>query len=553
MDYCFCLHFDCIPKENPLLPPLRFFCSPLHSSPPPLLYVSANSTDLCTRAVNTVLDAVNNGTASILVRGSGKAADLLADAVLIRFAKGHKHFIPPGKLEQNQRSFLRFLTDHFGLDEDKDLMSNEDSDEYKCYNFTRIMEMMADFSNVDKSAIKDEERRKGIQRDAAALIRSYELPTENTDNVEMIRRALAAVVTNKCWVFNLHDPEPNAIDFKGSLLHCLLNGIGRGRKDNASALQAKLKYSILWQREDILYYSMKKSGLKNRDFRQFVEVLNNSYMLALARNNVRAAKMLLEHGASIDIFRIKMLGQEQEMDMLRTLGQGGDSFTLSLGLHSSQITATAKKKKSDLHAMRRWSQLIRMSKGEQTPDHVMALSSDLKDEYVNEGYNCLRALTSFFKTMFVRQEESVQEAGETDIVALTEPFSLHIRRKLYKQLTERERELKKLVKRQELEGQLTHTIKYMKDYKRTIILQSFYTKVLGSLFRYKLGTDGPYADLFLWNVLMNRREMSEFFWQETVRPVLYAITVRDGGRRCETRSREGGVQRGEGAAAERGA
>eukprot|EP00960_Hanusia_phi_P050098 759997-Hanusia_phi.AAC.1 len=435
-------------------------------------------------------------------------------------------------MEPSQRSFLHVLTQHFGLDEERDMINNEESDDYKCYDFRRIVEMMSNFSNVAESSIKDEEKRRCIQQDAAALIRSYELPADNQDNVDLIRRALAAALTNKCWVFNLHDPEPNAIDFKGSLLQCLLNGVGRGRKDNASALQAKLKYSILWDREDILYYTIKKSGLKNRDLRQFVEVLNSSYILALARNNMRAAKMLLEHGANMDIFRFKMLGQKQEMEMLKSLGQEGASL-FPFGLQSSELTVAMKKKKSDLNAMERWAQLLKMSKGEQSSDHVSTLSADLKDEYVADGNKVLGTIAVVLQRLQLKQEEEVLEAGEADIVSLTEPFSHTIRRKLYKQLSQREQDLKARVKGQGLRMEEKQTIGHLKDYKKAIILQSLYTKVLGSLFRYKLGTDGPYADLFLWNVLMNRREMSEFFWVETVHPVLYAITVRAGdGRRA---------------------
>jgi hypothetical protein len=38
-------------------------------------------------SIQTVHDAVKHGTPALLVRGSGKAADLLADATLLQFSK----------------------------------------------------------------------------------------------------------------------------------------------------------------------------------------------------------------------------------------------------------------------------------------------------------------------------------------------------------------------------------------------------------------------------------------------------------------------------------
>jgi len=32
--------------------------------------------------------------------------------------------------------------------------------------------------------------------------------------------------------------------------------------------------------------------------------------------------------------------------------------------------------------------------------------------------------------------------------------------------------------------------------------------------RYRMGIEGPYTDLFFWNVLLNRLEMADVLWQQ---------------------------------------
>ena len=47
----------------------------------------------------------------------------------------------------------------------------------------------------------------------------------------------------------------------------------------------------------------------------------------------------------------------------------------------------------------------------------------------------------------------------------------------------------------------------LKVNRNLIILQGMYRAILGQQFRYKIGMQGADFDLFLWNILMNRREM----------------------------------------------
>ncbi|KAJ1481845.1 hypothetical protein T484DRAFT_1805932, partial [Baffinella frigidus] len=65
-------------------------------------------------SIQTVLDSVKIGTPALLVRGSGKAADLLADATLLQFAEGHcdmKHtkYLTVSAMTREQKIFHAFI------------------------------------------------------------------------------------------------------------------------------------------------------------------------------------------------------------------------------------------------------------------------------------------------------------------------------------------------------------------------------------------------------------------------------------------------------------
>ena len=52
-----------------------------------------------------------------------------------------------------------------------------------------------------------------------------------------------------------------------------------------------------------------------------------------------------------------------------------------------------------------------------------------------------------------------------------------------------------------------------------------YRHILGDNCNYKMGMHGPYFDLFLWCVLMDRRDMAIIFWEECNSPLRCALTA----------------------------
>jgi len=119
---------------------------------------------------------------------------------------------------------------------------------------------------------------------------------------KVLNDILAAALTNKCWVFDLYSTEPDAPDFKSSLLSCLINGLGHPASDDETTLARKLTYAIMWQRHDVLLKVLEATGLAPS---RRTAVLNGALIEALARDEVAAVRILLDGGANIDMFKIQ--------------------------------------------------------------------------------------------------------------------------------------------------------------------------------------------------------------------------------------------------------
>ena len=56
-----------------------------------------------------MLDATRNGTPSLIVKGSGRAADLISDCVLLRYAHLHEYHVDAGHRDDRQNQVLNFF------------------------------------------------------------------------------------------------------------------------------------------------------------------------------------------------------------------------------------------------------------------------------------------------------------------------------------------------------------------------------------------------------------------------------------------------------------
>jgi len=66
-------------------------------------------------------------------------------------------------------------------------------------------------------------------------------------------------------------------------------------------------------------------------------------------------------------------------------------------------------------------------------------------------------------------------------------------------------------------------IHHCQAYKKLNTLEYLYMALLGDDFRYRIGIQGPYTDLFFWNVLHNRKDLAKVMWDRVWFPVRTAL------------------------------
>jgi hypothetical protein len=253
--------------------------------------------------VDTVRAAVENGTPVLVLRGSGKAADLISDAVMLQYAPSHtahtKHRNP------EQRKFWSLLQ-LCGINQD----SIDDTDLYD-WNIAirRLSESIEYLKQLGDFHIEDESQIDGILGQfmliwdsARALVKDvYQVAPEKTEDkqcLNLIIDALKCAKSRKCWVYDLHSKEPGYDDFNGALLKCLLNGVSRVGEENETTLWTKLKYSMLWSREDIMNYILLRMST-NIDHSRLKKIYDKAILFALTRDKQHALQSLLERGSSL--------------------------------------------------------------------------------------------------------------------------------------------------------------------------------------------------------------------------------------------------------------
>jgi hypothetical protein len=92
-----------------------------------------------------------------------------------------------------------------------------------------------------------------------------------------------AASTDKCWVFDLCSTEPGSGDFDGALLKCLLNGVARPGEETNETLYTKLKYTMLWSRDDLMNYLLERMNLEIKD-EERRQIFDKAIIFALKSN-----------------------------------------------------------------------------------------------------------------------------------------------------------------------------------------------------------------------------------------------------------------------------
>jgi hypothetical protein len=285
-----------------------------NGSEPPLVPLVSITVQGGPGSVETVRHAARAGTPCLLVRGSGKAADMISDAVLLRYAQIHPAYLKHRNPVQRQFwDFLRLCgveeSDHngSGIHDCKTAM-------IRIKQEISFLEATADPENADVkfAALRMADYHEGmakkpiLQQSHLLRERAKELVSAGHDvgydvinfdhnsdlNKEFLKclrillQALEAASTDKCWVFDLRSTEPGGDDFSGALLKCLLNGVARPGDETKDTLFTKLRYTMLWSRDDLMTYLLERMSAKIKD-EQRHEIFEKAILFALQNNKGR--------------------------------------------------------------------------------------------------------------------------------------------------------------------------------------------------------------------------------------------------------------------------
>ena len=112
--------------------------------------------------MSTVLEAACNGTPCLLVRGSGKAADLIADCVLARYSQDHELGQEASARDENQKLLMAFLTEQGGLrsgegtnrheDHEVDIIKKPGTDLHNLFNLAGVKQKLINVSKLKMDA-----------------------------------------------------------------------------------------------------------------------------------------------------------------------------------------------------------------------------------------------------------------------------------------------------------------------------------------------------------------------------------------------------------------
>jgi hypothetical protein len=258
----------------------------------------------------------------------------------------------------------------------------------------------------------------------------------------------------------------------------MLNGMCDPEDDNANVLANKVKYSIIWECEGTLRDVLVDTGV-NKYKPDKVEVLKECLIDAIARNNVPAVKVLFEDlCVSLDQFdvslRLRKSKDVLEMDhnepnLGKYIENGGWWFQLLTGMKHSQGSGGA-------HV-----DVLKMEAKTQTP----SLSGESRLEKTKSKKD------KMLSVMLADQptDEQLAALANEDKCSANDLFFI------------------------------------AKHERRLLLLEGIYHNLLGENFCYHIGCMGPEMDLFFLNVLYNRIEMADFFWQRSPRPVVSAISA----------------------------
>ena len=440
-------------------------------------------------SVRTVKDAVMNATPALLIKGSGQAACLMADAVVIKdYTTSTNQKTMLDEQQQKLLTFVEFMMFVFQIQSGKQgkfnytklieclkessrkleiavrtqLSSNNLASSAKwakfrevfCFESTRIP--MSERYVGEEARVSAPQSAMRVEREGAILVgQTYRMDTSQFSVCELLCNVFQAANTGKCHVFDLHNTEPDAKSFKESLLECSLNGICVPEEETPHTFGKKVLYAIRWECDKILLELLRQQTCAKAGEKE--EVLKACLIEAIARNNVTAVNALFEDThVSVDQFDVGFR-LHRKYDILELTAQDKSNTLVSRYFQNAA----------------HWHELVTKIK-ESWSKHVVAKESDhmliLKEAAKSDA--------RFADTNGDRLSRAGKEKDEARI----------------------------LLENSQLDPSNSSSCEFnfrLKKYeKRLLMLEQIYRNLLGKNFEYHIGSMGPDMDLFFLNVLV---------------------------------------------------
>ena len=500
-------------------------------------------------SIATVASAARNRLPVVIVKKTGRAADLLADVGDI---------YDPG-VERN--------TDRMNL-------------------VNRAFELLDSLDNVDHLGTPEMgEHDHEVAEAVLDALDAYGLKdpsTKTSEQAALLFQCRDAVCTGRCFVVDYDEDTQSISDLNGAILESILWGWGsdiheaqratlngqpsgtrvsdplmkfpdskwsakrhQGIKYSRELFLKKLIIIVQWDRPDLLRNFLEdippKSSSSEQVYRGMETVWQQALDAALEEaiisrqgRQTELVKVLLEHGADLDIFKVdqrRLCNQLVEVPEIKHVLEREQQELVASMRNSSRhrrepATSLSRERSSlekleltledkDVLAASRWTRLMGVRKRWQDARHLIAMMHRSKNKLIE---------TSRKMRQFVDQEHGSKTTGNasTEQGVLNKDAQAMLRIASIKASFLRSSisdEGSNKVRRQNALGMLVKLA-------RTLIkVDRLFADSLGPQFRYKLGMMDPQWDLMLWSVLVNRTELAVFFWERASQPVVSALTA----------------------------
>eukprot|EP00960_Hanusia_phi_P061752 764932-Hanusia_phi.AAC.1 len=236
-------------------------------------------------SVKAVLDAAKQGKSCLLVNGSGRAADLMSDAVKLCLPVGHADHIKRGDFDQRQKAMCEYFERSYGIRYESDAWS-----------------LVARVGQEPQHSIEEN----------TSWDRFWKMYDMVVTQPKLIHELFTLANSGKCWIFDLNI-EHRKGEFKESMLQCLLAeveqelqidvGVGDSNRLR-SALERKLDLAIKFQSPSDVS-NIIKNAWKDMKLKHYIpELVEDSLISALQASTVSVVEVLLQEVPYLEFLMI---------------------------------------------------------------------------------------------------------------------------------------------------------------------------------------------------------------------------------------------------------